>query len=302
MKRSSLIIAIIVLLLLITGCDENGIRVPESITLYNAAESRITTLSYRDYITGCVLAVASPDSSEQALCAIACVLSTDTLYRLNSPKRSLFNGADLSSDSELCPEYVSAQPVTDKLTAEQREKLSRAVDWGISRAISLDGQIVDPPYCRISTGRTDSAAGFSSVTVSADEQLPDGISTAAATANSVSRTMNRLTGVSKLPADPEKWFTAPVYEPSGTLHEIYFGGVRVTGEQLRKAFNLRSAAVTAEYTEQRFVFTVCGWGSNSGMSINAACAMAASGATAEEILGYFYSGAELITVNTRNTA
>lgn len=302
MKRSPLIIAIIVLLLLITGCGRSGISAPDSITLYNAAESRITTLSYSDYITGCVLAVTSPDSSEQALCAIACVLNTDTLYRLSDPRRSLFSGADLSSDSELCPEYISAQPVTDKLTAEQREKLYRAVEWGTDRAITLDGQLVDPPYCRISTGRTDSAAGFAPTAVPADEQLPDGISTAAATANSVSRTMKQLTGVSKLPADPEKWFTDPVYEPSGTLREIYFGGVRVTGEQLCKAFNLRSAAATVEYTEQRFVFTVCGWGSNSGMSINAACSMAATGATAEEILGYFYSGAELTPVNTRNTA
>lgn len=276
-----------------------GSVLPERISLYLTEESRIITLSYRDYLAGCMFGTVSPTCGKEVLDTIACAVNSKALYLLKNEPRCSFMGADLSDDSDVCLPFMT----TDAAKAEfgERytalcEKIYKSVDYGMEHALTYNGSIISANICRFSTGVTDSSEALpylTSVTVPADENVEAALSTRVLSADTVMRTLSKELGVTSLPDKREKWFSEAVYLPSGTLQEICFGGKRLSGQQLRKAFGFRSAAVTVEYTEQRFVFTIKGWGDNLGMSINGAFVMARKGCSCKEILAYFYRGAEL---------
>ncbi len=274
--------------------------IPERISVYLTEESRIITLSYRDYLAGCMFASVSPASGEEALKAIACALNSKTLYMLKNRSRSSFMGADLSDDHDICQPYSSPEEALEQFGEsyeDYRDRIYKSVDFGMKYVLTYNGEMISAEMCRFSTGITDSGGEelpyLTSVAVAADENLQDAVSTRTLSSDMVMQTLSKALGVTALPDKRELWFSDAVYLPSGTLEEIYFGGKRLSGEMLRKAFGFRSAAITIEYTEQRFVFTARGWGGNLGMSINGACVMARKGFTCEEILSYFYPNAEL---------
>lgn len=296
MKRA--VIAIIILISailtawLLYPCGDN--TQPRRVSLLLTEENRIITLPYRDYLAGCILGCAPPTAAEEALNAIACALNSRALYILEHPRRSLFSGADFSDDEQLCLPYTDPEAINDSRSADRAYK---AADFGIAHALTYDGEIISAQICRYSTGMTDSGGTelpyLNSVAVPMDENLTDAVSTRAISAESVIRTLRAETGVTALHDDRTKWFSNAVYLPSGTLSSVRFGDRTLSGKQLQNAFGFRSAAITIEYAEERFVFTVKGWGSNLGMSINGAAVMAHKGASHEEILAYFYPESEL---------
>ena len=273
--------------------------IPERIDLWLTEEDRIITLSYRDYLAGCMFASVSPTSGEEALKAIACAMNTKALYLMKTTPRSSFMGADLSDDFYICMPYSSeeaAEMQFGEKYATHKKKIYEAVDFSLSHIITYEGRVISAQFCRFSTGLTDSSIEhpyLAETAIPADEDVKEAVSTRALSADAVMRTLSKESGITALSDKREKWFSDAVYLPSGTLKEVFFGGKKLSGEELRKAFGFRSAAITIEYTEQRFVFTSLGWGNNLGMSINGACVMARKGADCEEILSYFYHNTEL---------
>ena len=80
---------------------------------------------------------------------------------------------------------------------------------------------------------------------------------------------------------------------SGTVLQVTVGGVSCTGQQLREALGLRSAAFSVEVKDGELVFTTKGYGHGVGMSQFGANAMAKDGADWREILMHYYPAAEL---------
>ena len=70
--------------------------------------------------------------------------------------------------------------------------------------------------------------------------------------------------------------------------------MELSGEQLRVALGLRSAAVAITQEHDSFIFRTRGSGGGVGMSVYTADLMARSGLSAQEILQQFYPGTELI--------
>ena len=280
------------------GNDTHTAAIPETVTLYRTEAGRIVPLSYKDYLIGCIFGEVSPAYGEEALKAAACAINSRTLCLLTEGER--INGAQLS---DIRYPWISPEEAEELYGASYPSylrKAERAAEFGMAYALYYDGELISAPFCSVSTGKTeDGGSGYpylSSRELPCDKDCDEGLSTAAYSDNSVRRTLTELTGVSRLSADPTQWFSGAVYTEGGTLSEIRFGSARLTGEQLREAFSLRSAAITVEYTEGRFLFTVRGIGDNLGMSLNAASEMARSGQTAEEILDFFYSPAVLVNI------
>lgn len=89
------------------------------------------------------------------------------------------------------------------------------------------------------------------------------------------------------------WLTGITDTGFGYVSSALLGGQEVTGSELRSAFSLRSASFTVEYREEKFCFTVRGWGHGVGMSQAGAVFFAKRGMSYEEILSYYYPGTEL---------
>lgn len=281
-----------------SGTDVPAYDPPSSVTLYLRSAGRVISLSYEDYLIGCIFGEVSPAYDEEALKAAACAINSRTLCKLRDGKRSF--GAQLSDIEHAWMSPEEAEELYVSSYKSYLRKVQNAVRFGMSHALCYQNVLVSAPFCVISTGITENGGSehpyLTSKQLPSDKDNDEGLSTAAYSEGSVRRILTELSGVSRLPADPSEWFGEAVYSHSGILSEISFGAARITGAQLREAFSLRSAAITVEYTEGRFLFTVRGIGDNLGMSLNAAAEMARSGSTAEEILTYFYSPAELVTI------
>lgn len=296
------LLVLLAALMIITGTSCAAPKAAEpkrSVTLYREERGEIITLGYEEYMIGCLFGAISPSAGEEALKAAAVVLNTASLYRLGHGGEGVIP-ADFTDSGELPFCYVSQEEARELYGGSYElylEKLSAAAEYGISHTLTYGGELIDPALCRVSTGLTDSGGEdqpyHREVKIAADKKHDDHISTAAYSEDTVRRALTEITGVSGLSADCSGWFSSPIYNDSGTLISICFGGVPISGERLREAFSLRSAAITIDYTEGRFVFTCRGWGDNLGMSISGAEDMARRGAAAEEILMHFYSGAEL---------
>ena len=149
------------------------------------------------------------------------------------------------------------------------------------------------PICKISAGRTDECFPYSpSVGLPCDVNAPGYSSSSEYTPEEVRTALNG----GNLSYNCFEWLHDPVYNDNGTLLYISFNDENIPGETLRDGLKLRSTAITAEFSEDRFVFRCQGWGNNRGMSIYAANYLAQHGKTAEEILNVFYPNAALDAV------
>ncbi len=292
MKKNFSILAMLILVLCMTGCNsQKQDRYPEKLSIYLSDEQEIKTISYSDYIVGCIFGSAEPSSGDEALKAVACAVNSYTLYQLESGDKDSFAWSKVADNGKL--PYISPEKAEELYGSSYPiylSKVQNAAEYGISHILTVGDSLFPAEICRLSTGVTESGAKCP-----LDELHTDFLSVAAFSENKVGKTLTTLTGISNLPQNCENWFSDAEYTKSGTLSSVLFCGARVTGEQLMSAFSLRSSAITIEFTEERFVFTCKGDGLNRGISTNTAAILSKQGMTAEEILSYFYGETELCT-------
>lgn len=255
---------------------------PRRVSVYLPESSEILTMSYADFLAGCVTGLVSecPNAADETLVAVAAAENSRAVYALSVKKGFQNLGADFTVGEDF--PYTAEKP---------DERLSEAVSRAERMLLTREGEPVNAQMCKISAGRTDDC-----LPVSPSTALPCDIGSAgfeSRTAFTTEEIRRALHKSGALTTDCSKWLTDAVYADSGTLLYISFNGERITGAALRQTLGLRSTAITAEYAEDKFWFTCLGLGENKGMSINAADFMARNGSTAEEILETFYSGAEL---------
>ena len=75
--------------------------------------------------------------------------------------------------------------------------------------------------------------------------------------------------------------------------ELTIGNKTVTGKQLMEILNLRSFTFDVNCNEDKYIFTVYGYGENIGMSQYGAYSMAMQGSSYSEILAYYYPNTSL---------
>ena len=80
---------------------------------------------------------------------------------------------------------------------------------------------------------------------------------------------------------------------SGTVKSIILANKSFTGAQIRSAFSLRSANFDLKFNDDKFTFTVRGYGHGVGMSQYGARILAKEGSDYKSILKYYYTGVEI---------
>lgn len=254
--------------------------VPSRVSVYDRAAGIIYTPSYEECLAGCVegLLIKNFAYEPEALKAVAIAESTRIKYYLKSKSGFEIPGADITVSEQL--------PYIHEASAE----VKAAAAYAMTYSLTFDGEPFNAPICRISSGRTDECPPYSpSVGLPCDVNAPGFESSTVFTPEEVRDAL----GGGNLSYNCIEWLHDPVYNDNDTLLFIDFAGQKVSGETLRESLNLRSTAVSAEYSEDGFVFECKGWGNNRGMSIYAANYLAKNGKTAEEILNVFYPEATL---------
>lgn len=291
----------------IAASDQNGSTGEEgTMKVLRASSNRVETMSDLEYVIGAVSAEMPPTYHTEALKAQAAACYTFALRsrdeQLKKPDEAL-SGAYLNDDSSQHQGYISKEESKEKWGDKfdtYYKKISEACEAVVGKAIVYDGEPIVAAFHAICSGQTESAQVvwgkelpyLQSVQSTGDRLAPDYASTLSLTKEQFSTMAKKLDKVS-LGDDAAKWFEKPETSKAGTVTSITIGGQKLTGQQVREAFGLRSVCFTLEYKNDRFTFHVSGYGHCVGMSQYGADYMARQGSSWEEIVKHYYKGVEI---------
>ncbi len=259
----------------------------------DTSSNKIISIDDREFCIGAVAFEMPASFEEEALKAqcIACYTHFSKL-RENSKEKYDFS-ADLSNGE------FYRKDISD----ESRQKISSAVDSVFGQVLTdSDGKLIDVAYHAISSGQTESAKdifGFESeflqpVSSAGDVNVSGYLSQKEVSADRFKEIM--LGENIKLSGEPETWLGESDRTQSGTVKAIKICDTSISGAKMRELFDLRSANFDIEYSKNKFILTVYGYGHGVGMSQYGADSMAKHGADYKEILHHYYGNCNIKTV------
>lgn len=273
--------------------------VDEEIKVLRTASGKIENVDMREYIICCVASEMLPSYEKEALKAQAVISYTYALYMLSKP---CSEKADITDNSSVHQAYKNRKEIKEKWGDSYEEcikKIEEAVSETSGEYLTYEGKLIKPAYHAMSSGRTNSALDvwgsdipyLQSVTSDGDRLSPKFISTYDFTENEMKETLSALSGKT---IDKIK-IGSSVTNTGGYVTKIEISDFVFSGEELRKAFSLRSGAFTLTQKDGVYKFTCQGYGHGVGLSQNGAQYMAKTGSTYDEILRHYYTGVEIKT-------
>ena len=266
-------------------------------------DGQVVELTMDEYLFGVVAAEMPASFEEEALKAQACAARTYTVTRQNHPSDK-HPDADICGDSTCCQAYIQPEDAQARwgLNAQEyTDKIERAVAETDGLGILYDGQPIQALFFSSAAGKTVDAVEVWGNSVdylkSVDSPEGDEVLNYHTQAVFSSDEVKDLTLAAypgaDLSGDPSGWFGQASRNDGGGVISIPLGGVTLTGSQVRSLFSLRSATFTVSYSQGNFTFDVTGYGHGVGMSQYGANAMAKEGSTFEDILTWYYTGAQV---------
>ena len=267
----------------------------------------IAEVPAREYLIGAVAAELPAEYEYEALKAQA-VASHTYAERIRRQQEATpdpaLNGADFSDDSSKYQAfYTDAELHTLYGDAYDRyySKIASAVTAVEPLLICMEDEPIVAAFHAVSDGMTENAADIwgqplpylVSVSSEADQTAPQFEETVTIPLASAEQALRAADPEIVLPEQGAEWFGEPETTPSGTVLRMRTGNIESDGQKLRELFHLRSACFTVEYCDGQFRFTTKGYGHGVGMSQYGANMMARSGATFDQILLHYYSGASI---------
>ena len=177
------------------------------------------------------------------------------------------------------------------------------MDEVLPYVLESGGSPIVAAFCSMSAGKTESAENvwgasvpyLVSVDSSADTTAPRYLETADFTAQELQTQLAGLLPDADWDTAPADWFRIVNTTDAGTVLTLTVCGQTCTGQEVRDALALRSAAFTVAYADGKFTFTTRGFGHGVGMSQYGANAMAKDGADWREILMHYYPKTEIVS-------
>jgi stage II sporulation protein D len=282
-----------------------GAYADDAVAVTVAFPDSVRTLPLGEYLVG-VLGGEMPASFEpEALKAQAVAARTYTLSRILAPNKPEHPDADVCSDHTHCQAYLSFDELSERWGEDFDAyfmKIIDAVRATDGKCLLYGGAPIEAVFHSSSAGKTASSAevwgkplpylvSVESFETAAD--VPNYESSVTVSHADFKSTILRAYPNAALGDNPEDWIGAKTLSPSGRIDTVIIGGVGIPGTELRTLFGLRSTAVQIELTETDVVFITTGYGHGVGLSQYGANAMARAGSGYEDILMWYYQGAEL---------
>lgn len=279
-----------------------------SFKILDTSQNRVLTVDDRDFLCGTVGTEMSPEAGQEALKAQA--VAAYTYYsRLRAQQRakpsSSLNGADFSADTKNWQCYVTKEQMQEKWKDsfdKYYSSLTSAVDAVFGQVLKYDGELIDATYFAISSGNTEASEDvwggkypYLVSVASPGDIFAGGYQTEATlTADQFKAAVLKAAPKADFSAGTDKWVGAAEHSSAGAVKTIVIGGQKLTGNQARSAFGLRSANFTVSCADGKFTFHVKGYGHGVGMSQIGAEYMASEGSDYHQILSWYYPGTSLV--------
>ena len=280
----------------------------ETILMLDTSTGEVMELSMREYIIGAVCAEMPASFEEEALKAQAVAVHTyavrQKLLESENPTSDLC-GAHLSNDSSRYQAYFTESQARQFYGTgfdQAYEKITAAADEVLPYILVYEDEPILAAFCSMSSGTTESAENVWGADVpylvpaesTADENAPNFLEEKTFEAAELKTLLEDAFPDADFSQPVKNWLTAEDVSDSGTVLTANAGGTAVTGQEVRTALSLRSAAFEVEWNGDTCTITTKGYGHGVGMSQYGADAMAKTGADWQEILMHYYTGAEIV--------
>lgn len=255
-------------------------------------------MELEEYVTGVVLAEMPAEFEPEALKAQAVVARTFAWKAFVTGGKH--GDGSVCIDPGCCQGYVASGHFLQAYgTDEELARVRFAVSASAGQVLTYQGALIEATYFSSTAGYTEDAAAVwgSSYPYLVSKESPEQVDEESV---AFSRTyLEKALGV-RLEEDSDRWFTQWEYTSGEGVAAVTVGGQRLPGTLLRKKLNLRSTVFSVTVQNDAAVFHTRGYGHRVGMSQLGADAMAASGSSYQEILSYYYTGAELKNIGNEN--
>ena len=259
------------------------------------ADGSVTEMDMDTYLVGAVLAEMPASFEPEALKAQA--VAARTYARKAYETGGKHADGSVCTDSACCQAYIPEDKYLARGgTPEGVEKIREAVNATSGWVLTYEGALIEATYFSCSGGRTEDAAEVWGTDFPYLQAVDSpGEENAVHYTDTVSFTPEEFCGILEIHPEgsPRSWFGTPEYTAGGGVASIAIGGEVYSGTRLRSLLGLRSTAFSVSASDAGITITTRGYGHRVGMSQYGADAMAASGSTFEQILTYYYQGAEL---------
>lgn len=269
-----------------------------TLTVFRSVTQENIEIDFFEYVCGSVAAEMPLSYHEEALKAQAIACYTNAL-RLKSLSEN--NSAyHITDDSSVHQGYLNKEQREEKWGndfSKYEAKLESIVKSVENLAIYYDNELCIAAFHAISSGKTESAENvwgeklpyLTSVKSTGDNLSPQYSSVVAFEKDDFLEIAKELTK-----SDNAKNLKGIIEikekSKSGTVLKVTLNKEDFTGEEIRKAFSLRSPVFTVTTTEKAVTFNVTGYGHGVGMSQYGADFMARQGSGYEEIIKHYYKG------------
>ena len=275
----------------------------ETVMVYITAQDKVVEMNTSQYLKEVVGAEMPAEFSREALKAQAVAARTYLCSKIQKHEQAPeHKGASICTDYTHCKAWLSEKYRRAKWESDKEKeywaKISKAVEETAGEIITYEGEPISAVFHSTSSGVTENAGDvwqshvpyLVSVQSKGDLMSPKYNS-------EYSCTKEEFKTIVESNIDNTDWnsglYTDIVRSEAGGIIKLKLGGVEVRGTTLRTIFELRSANVEFEETEDRIVMKTKGYGHGVGMSQYGANFMAENGSSYVDILKYYYTGVEI---------
>lgn len=266
----------------------------DTFRLYDSETEKITVISREDYIFGVVAAEMPALYEPEALKAQAIAAYTYACFYREQNKNEKY---DLTTDPSNSQSFITEEAAKAKWGSKAEEytsKIKSAIEDVGQSVITYDGDVILAVYHAISSGKTEDSANvwgkeypyLKSVDSKGDTEAENYETTISFTSSELKE---KLSSKVKLSGEAKDWLGKITATDSSTVKQIALGGTNLSGSAVRECLELRSSCFTVEFKDDKFTFTVHGYGHGVGMSQYGANYLAKQGKDCEEILLHYYT-------------
>ncbi len=285
----------------------SGIGKPNKITSYIKEQNAVLEIDFEEYIVGVVGAEMPAKFNEEALKAQAVAARSYILNKINSGS-SHDNGAVVCNDSTHCKAYLTPEQLKANWGSDYDlyyNKIKNCVFETKDCIMIYNGEIVDAVFHSTSSGKTESSVDVWGKPVpylvsvaSLGEELSPKFHSSLSLSIDEFKSKLKSSYQTLAWADTDQLISSIERSSAGGIINIRFGNTIISGTEFRNLFSLRSTNINFEISDTEITMNVTGNGHGVGMSQYGANYLASQGKNFIEILKSYYSGVEVVKLNS----
>ncbi|MBE6688084.1 MAG: stage II sporulation protein D [Ruminococcaceae bacterium] len=284
--------------------EMNGVA--ELIAVYNHTNGVVEDIPLEEYIARVLSAEMPVSYGLEALKAQAVAARTYTLYCMNKNRENI-HSADVCTDYKHCQAYKSSDEFSEQFNKSQIDLIYRAVEETKGEILTFENRPINAVYHASSDCYTEDAEQVWG------SEVPYLLSVSSPNENGMPGFYSKISLSFDGFIEKLEYAGYECHFPTGNINlhrndsgrvkyivveQIGGNNVTVPGTEVRKIFSLRSCTFDVTIDENNVVFDVSGYGHGVGMSQYGAKIMAESGIAYSDILKHYYSGCEIVNMDT----